>query len=135
MKEVKLPSGATLLVNAAPFSESKALWQASMAELRSIQASSSMDMGNFYKDVFCAGFSSPAIDAALAKCLARCAYRGADGKDLKIDADTFDPVERRQDYVTVVAEVAKENLGPFVKSLYAQYQLALTAMAIIGSPA
>ena len=47
----------------------------------------------------------------------RCLYNGS-----KIDNDTFEAAEARQDYIKVCAEVAKENVAPFVKSLFADYQ-------------
>lgn len=120
MRDVKLPSGATLKVTASPFADSKALYQAVLREIRNVPVSSKMEMSSLYKDLFCIGFSSPEIEACLWKCFARCLYSGQ-----KITEDTFEPIESRDDYMMVCTEVAKENIGPFGKSLYAEYQRAL----------
>ena len=72
---------------------------------------------NFFKDLFCMAISSPAIEAALWTCMNRCTYNG-----IKITEDLFEPVEARQDYIPVCFEVARVNIHPFMKSLYAQYQ-------------
>lgn len=120
MREVKLPSGAVLKITPAPFSTSKALYQAVLRELRAIHLDSKVEMSSLLKDVFCAGFSSAEVETALWECMARCTYNSGKG-DLKIDADTFEPLPCRDDYVKVCAEVAKDNVLPFVKSLYAEY--------------
>lgn len=124
-REIALPSGAVLKVAPAPFAASKALYQAVMLELRSIPFNGKEDRADLIKNFFCAGCASQAIEVCLAECLKRCTYN-----DAKIDNDTFEPTERRQDYLTVVLEVAKENIGPFVNSLYAEFQ---KLMAIVES--
>lgn len=129
MREVKLPSGATLKVNPSPFGTSKALYQAVLKEFRSVAFSSKTDMAELFKSLFCIGFSSPEIEACLWECFKRCTYNGGAG-DLKIDQDTFEAVERRDDYMVVCSEVAKDNIGPFVKSLFAGYK---TFMAMTES--
>lgn len=123
VREITLPSGAILKVNAAPFLDSKALYQALLAETKSIPFIGKNDLGETLKNLFCAAFSSPAVDRALSKCMDRCMV-GA----LKIDGDTFEPAERRQDYVVVCSEVARENVGPFLKSLFADYQKAMSIL-------
>ncbi len=117
MKDVKLPSGATLSVMPAPFADSKALYQAVLKETKAIPLSMQMEKASLLKDLFCAGFSSKEIEACLWECFKRCLYNG-----VKIIPDTFEPVEAREDYMKVCVEVAKENILPFVKSLYAEYQ-------------
>ncbi len=124
MREVNLPSGAILKVAAAPFADAKALYQAMLAEMREIPVSLGVDMGVVIKDLFCAGMSSPIVDAAITKCVARCLYNGE-----KITTATFEPVEARADYVKVLAEVAKENVFPFMKSLFAEYKTAFEIQA------
>ncbi len=122
MKEVKLPSGAVLKLNPAPFADAKALYQAVLEEIKGISMFSATEMVSVYKDIFCAGFSSRKIEACLWECLKRCTYNNNSGSgDLKIDISTFEPVSAREDYTTVCMEVAKENINPFVKSLYAEY--------------
>lgn len=120
MREVKLPSGAILKVTPSPFPVSKALYQALLRECKPMAISSGMEMASLFKDIFCIGFSSPEIEACVWECFKRCTYNAGKG-EFKIDADTFEPVERRDDYIKVCVEVAKENVLPFLKSLYAEY--------------
>lgn len=120
MKKVKLPSGATLTITLAPFAVSKALYQAMLKEAKGVAVDSKTEMVALYKDFFCVGFSSPEIEKTLWECFQRCTYDGGKG-DLKIDSDTFEPAEARDDYWTVCMEVAKENVLPFTKSLFAEY--------------
>ncbi len=120
MKEVVLPSGAKLKIYPASFEIAKALYQAVLKEAKTIPFTGQTEMANVYKDLFCVGFSSKEIEAALWACFLKVQYCDSRG-ELKIDKDTFEPIEARGDYVTVCMEVAKENIAPFVKSLYAEY--------------
>ncbi len=120
MKEIKLPSGAVLKITPSPFSDSRALYQAILKEAKDIPINSKVDMAAVYKDLFCIGFSSPEIEKCLWACFQRCTYNAGNG-DLRIDEKTFEPVERRDDYMKVCMEVTKENVLPFVKSLYAMW--------------
>jgi hypothetical protein len=79
-----------------------------------------MEIATLYKDLFCVGFASPEIEGSIWECMKRCTLNTGAG-DLKIDADTFEPVARRDDYVKVCVEVVRENVLPFFKSLYAEY--------------
>lgn len=124
MKEVKLPSGAILKITPSPFKEAKALYQAILKEAKGISISAGTDMAALYKDLFCAAFSSPEIEKCLWDCFKRCTYNAGNG-DLRIAEDTFEPVAARDDYMSVCIEVAKENVIPFGKSLYAEYQRIL----------
>ncbi len=127
-----MPSGAVLKIQASPFGIAKALYQSLLKELKSLPLTSNTEFATVYKDLFCAGFSSDDIEAKLWKCFERCTYNAGAG-DLKIDADTFEAVERRQDYIKVCMEVAKENTFPFVKSLYAEFE-AFMAETTPSSP-
>lgn len=120
MREVKLPSGAVLKITVSPFTTAKNLYQALLKELKNVQISTKTELASIYKELFCIGFSSPEIEACLWECFKRCTYNGGAG-DLKIDDQTFEPVERRDDYMMVCMEVAKDNILPFAKSLYAEY--------------
>jgi len=121
MIEKKLPSGATLKFTLAPFAEAKALYQSCLEELRGLRVDPKEEVDvNLFKDLFCTGLSSKKIEACLEVCLKRAIYNNGKG-DLKIGDDTFEPVEARQDYIPACFEVAKENIAPFVKSLYAEY--------------
>jgi hypothetical protein len=117
VREVKLPSGAVLKVNSAPFGVSKELYKSILSESKQIEFSSTTDFAQVFKDLFCSGFSSDRVEAAMWKCMERCLYN-----DLKIVPDTFEPVEAREDFVPVCMEVGKENLFPFMKNLFAVYE-------------
>lgn len=116
MIEKKLPSGATLKITLGSFAESKALYQACLEEMRGLHVDPHEEIDvNLFKNLFCVGLSSKKIEAALVPCMKRCLYN-----DLKMDDATWEPVEARQDYVMACFEVAKENIAPFAKSLYAE---------------
>lgn len=115
--ETKLASGATLVINLPPFAISKALYQAVLREAKTVAFSSSTEMASIYKDIFCIAYSSPEIEACLWECFKRCTLNGA-----KIDADTFEPAERRVDYMQVCMEVGIANIRPFMESLSVLYQ-------------
>lgn len=127
MKEIKLPSGATLKITPSPFADAKALYQALLREVRQVGINSQTEMGEIFKNLFCMGFSSPEVEAKLLVCFKRCVYNSGKG-DLKIDESTFEPIEARDDYMKVCMEVTRENVLPFVKSLYAEYQTALATI-------
>lgn len=128
MKEVKLPSGAILKINMAPFSDSKALYKSLLAEIKSISISSETQFASVFKDIYCAGFSSDKVETALWPCMKRCLYN-----ELKVDESTFEPVSAREDYTKVCLEVAQENVLPFVKDLSAVYRLI--SQEAVKSPA
>lgn len=125
MRCVTCPSGAQLTIYPAPFPDAKALYKALLREARGVAINSKMELQELYKELFCLGFSSDTIEKELWKCLVRCTYNSGKG-DLKIDENTFEPLEARDDYMVVCMEVAKENVLPFVKSLYAEFQKALS---------
>lgn len=115
MREVTLQSGAVLKVAPAPFIQSKNLYQALLRELKTV-VFDKQTMPNVWKDLFCSGFSSLEVEKPLWECMTRCLLNGE-----RITPDTFEPVERRDDYMQVCMEVAKENVTPFAKSLYAEF--------------
>lgn len=116
MIEIKLPTGATLKITPAPFADAKALLQAMLAELKTVKVSAGEELGEMVKNMLATGLSSPAIDKALEACMARCTYNGH-----RIVSDTFEPEKAREDYLAVCMEVAKANIQPFMKSLYARF--------------
>lgn len=117
MKEIDLPSGAKLKIQLAPFKEAKNLYQAALSELSFLKLDPKAEVDvNLFKDLFCVGFSSKKIEEALEPCMKRILYNGT-----KISDDTFESEKAREDYWTICFEVAKANISPFVKSLYAQY--------------
>lgn len=121
MKEIKLPSGAILKISLSPFADSKALYQAILEEFKSVPVSGKSDLAELFKNVVCTGFSSKKVEMCLETCFKRCIYNCGNG-DLKIDRDTFEPEKNREDYIQVCIEVAKENITPFLKSLFAEYR-------------
>lgn len=124
-KEVNLPSGSTLKITPGSFDESKELLRVVMEEAKSLKLDMSQEVDfNLFKDIFCVGFSSKKIESALAPCLKRCLIDG-----LKIDKDTFEAIEKRQDYLEVLFEVAQENIAPFTKSLYAKFGAIMARVA------
>ena len=84
-----------------------------VSTLSADEAAGTIDV-NLRKDLFCTFLASKKIEAALAECMKRVTYNG-----LKITEDTFEPVEARDDYLTVCVEVTRENVVPFMKSLFA----------------
>lgn len=116
MKEVTLPSGAVLKIQLAPFEDSKALFQMVLEELEGIEIEATTIMAGVYKNLFCVGFSSKKVEAAIWKCFERCLYN-----DVKVGKDTFEPESARDDYMTACMEVTDANVRPFVKSLSVKY--------------
>lgn len=117
MKVITLPSGAELKIDVAPFAVARALYQVILEEMKTVQIDPQQEIdANLYKDLFCIGFSSKKIEQALKECMKRAVYNGA-----RISDETWEPVEARDDYMKTCLEIAKENIAPFVKSLYAEY--------------
>lgn len=121
MKEVTCPSGAVLKITMSPFGTAKALYQAVLKEARGVDFSSKTELPTVLKDLFCVAFSSIEIEKHLKECFRRCTYNDGRG-DLRIDDSTFESATAREDYFNVCMEVAQENIYPFVKSLYAEFQ-------------
>lgn len=117
-KEIELPSGRKIEITPAPFSEAKRLYQSLASEFMRLDIRETDEMGNLIKNVLCLGISSAVVDSALSPCIKRCTYEGR-----KIVEDTFEPVEAREDYLDVCYEIAKENVQPFMKSLFAQFRV------------
>lgn len=117
MIEKDLPSGSKLKITVAPFAEARALYQAVLEELSGLRVDPHEEMDvNLFKNMFCVGLSSKKIENALNVCMKRVLI-----DDKKIDENTFEPLEKRQDYIPACFEVAKENIAPFAKSLYAEF--------------
>jgi hypothetical protein len=120
LKEFELPSGAKLKLNIAPHADAKELYQAVLAEMQSarLKFDFAEEQANLLKDVLCIGFSSKRIDAAVLQCLKRCTYN-----DARIDGNTFEPEDARQDYIKVLSLVTWENIAPFMKGLFAEFNV------------
>ena len=118
MQEIKLPSGAILKITQPTFTEAKELYQAVLEELRTLEILNVTELDfNFFKNLFCMGFSSKKVERCLEICLKRCLYN-----DMKFDSDTFEPEEARGDHLTVMSEVAFSVLHPFFKNLTQLFQ-------------
>lgn len=114
---IKLPSGAELKITPSEFKVSRELFQALLEELKGTKMDPEKEIdSNFFKDIFCTGFSSKRIEYSLGRCMERATYN-----NLKITDETWEPVEAREDYLMTCFEVAKVNIAPFTKSLYAQF--------------
>lgn len=121
-KEHTLPSGAKLKITLAPFKDARNLLQACMSELKELKIDGDDEIDhNLLKDIFCSGISSKKIEEALDVCMTRVLYNNE-----KISEDTFEPEKARGDYLMVQYLVAKENLFPFGKGLYAEYAQVFT---------
>lgn len=119
MKEVKLPSGAILGVTVGSFSESEALFNAFLEEVKHVKFANDDSMINLSKELFCAVLPSQKIKKALAPCMKRVTVDSGNGP-LRVDDSTFESQEMRADYIPSVIEVMAENISPFLKSLFAQ---------------
>lgn len=128
MKEINLKSGAILRITLSPFAESRALYQAILDEFKPLNIGAEKEFAQLFKDLVCTGFSSKKVELCLETCFKRCTYDNGNGP-LKIDRDTFEPEEHRQDYIPVCIEVVKENIMPFLKGLFAEYQQFLAIVA------
>ena len=63
---VTLPSGAELKITPAPFVEAKALYQAFLAEMKSLKLDHKAEVDvNFWKDIFCTALASKQIEQAI----------------------------------------------------------------------
>lgn len=55
------------------------------------------------------------VHKSIFKCLERCLYN-----DLKITEETFEPIKARADYYEIIIACIKENLSPFLKTLFSK---------------
>jgi len=122
MEEITLPSGAKLRISLSSFAVARDLFQAVMEELKSTKISAGTEIDvNLFKELFCSGFASKKIEKAVWECMKKALY-----DNQKITEETFEPEAARGDYLTVMFEVAKANLNPFMKSLYAVFEASLS---------
>lgn len=122
MEPIVLPSGAKLEITLLPWEEAWGVSQrvAKVFEGLPIDGESlKMDAKSFLlADVakikgpllFLVG--NQVIVEAAKTCFKRCTYNG-----LRIDKDTFEAREARQDYIPAVIQVLRENIAPFFESL------------------
>lgn len=118
-REHKLPSGAVLKITTATFERALELFKAYCEEMKGINLDENMSTLTLEKNTFCAIATSPRIEKALAACMDSVTYQG-----LKVTAETYKDPETWGDYMDVCAEVAKDNLNPFMKNLSARFPVA-----------
>ena len=118
MKKITLPSGAKLEIDLAPFADANALNKAVAKELKGMKFDPELNLTDpvFIKDLACTAFSSDEIMNALEVCFRRCTYNG-----LRIDANTFEPEEARQDFFITCKEVLIEQLRPVAQALLSMF--------------
>lgn len=129
MKEFNGSNGAKIVINSAPFGVVKKLRKCIAQELKNIQidignpdslAALKQEFGNnvskylnSFKNLLLGLETSQDFEDVMWECLKECLY---DHK--AITPLLFDDIpEAREDYDRIVYEAAKENLGPFFKSL------------------
>lgn len=123
---MKLPSGAELKITLSDFETSKALYQAIADECKNIKMNPKDEVENLVKDLACVALSSKKIEECLWKCMERATYNS-----VKITKETFEPEQTRDDYLAVCMEVARVNVLPFMKSLYAQFSHVLPGVITV----
>lgn len=118
LKEFKLPSGAVLKYNLAPFTDSRDLYQSILKEAQNIGFNFNDDIDiNFIKNIICVLLSSKDIERAIWKCFEKALYNGN-----RITSETFEEEEARQDYFDCMTQIAWANILPFMKGLFAKYE-------------
>ncbi|MGH9864499.1 MAG: phage tail assembly chaperone [Candidatus Acidiferrales bacterium] len=113
MTDIIAPSGAKVKIGMAPFADAMALKNAVARELAAsgVKADAIDDLSGLLPALLAID-CSPAVYAAIFKCLVRCSYNGQ-----KITENTFEDAEARGDYYDIIIACAKENLSPFFKNL------------------
>jgi len=126
MKECKMPSGARLRINIAPFTDAKELYQAVAEELKLVEVNYDDDLDvNMLKNLACSFLSSKRVERALIPCMNRCLYN-----DKKVSDEVFEDVEARQDYIECITMITWENIHPFVKAHFARFQDIFSKVAM-----
>ena len=116
----ELPSGAYLDVTPLSYAQAWEVAQTVIREVEKINVDlKGVDFDNFlatdvlaFKGPVCVLLGSPTIQHAIKNCFVRCCYN-----QVKIDDHTFEPVEKRGDYLFCAFYALKENVYPFFGSL------------------
>lgn len=132
VREVKLPSGAILKIHTAPFVDAKTLFQALLKEIKKVNIKAD-EWEGVLKDIVCSAFSSPEIEECIKKCWIKCLYMRGDVPK-KLSDSLFDDQSTWEDYISILIEVAKENVSPFLKSLFAQSKDLVSPLMTEKSP-
>lgn len=128
--EFTLDSGAKLHVTVCPFSDVMALQKAFAAALKGVPFTAdplSMDITHL-KDAVLAVLESNAVEAALWKCLDRCAYNKE-----RVTPRLFDDrPEARADFYAICWKCIEVNLSPFFRQTFSRLKASgLTPAAIL----
>ena len=117
MKEIALPSGKILKITLSSFYTSKELYKSFLEEMKKVKLESTTEIDvDLFKNIACELLASPKFEKALWDCMKRVTIDG-----IKVTEDTFEDEEARGDYLSVVIEVSKANIMPFMKNLSAQF--------------
>jgi hypothetical protein len=122
--KITLSSGAKLEITPLPYLKAWGVSQDVLKEVKKLNVDintlKTIDFKNLlavdalsFAGPLCEVLSNEKIIEAATVCMERCTYNG-----LKIDADTFEKIEARQDFLPVVFSVLKENISPFFANLF-----------------
>lgn len=115
--EKKLPSGKIMKLNISTFDNGTNLYQTILKEGQTLKMDAATDLDEkLLIQIAMLALSSKAIEKAIHDCFDKVVIDGE-----KLTKDYFEPEENREDYFTVLLEVTKVNLKPFMKGLYAQF--------------
>lgn len=115
-QKVTLPSGAELEMTMAPFTEGRKLYVAVSRALKATNLKGDLD-ADVLKDAFIEVSTSKEVEEALLLCLKRCTYNN----ERILNWEFFEDINKREDYFTLCWEVARFNLYPFMKQLFAKF--------------
>lgn len=116
----ELPSGNYIDITPLPYVQA---WEVAQSVLREVEKLN-LDFGNIQleellvtdvlklKGPICALLGSTVIQGAVKTCFTRCCYNTT-----RIDDSTFEPVEKRGDFLFCAFYALRENVYPFFGSL------------------
>jgi hypothetical protein len=118
MNEVVLDNGSKIRISLASFELGKEFYQIVSEEMLRLKMNFNDDIDtNFFKDLICVFLSSKKIENHLWLLARNCLYN-----DQKITKELFEDEKARGDYFEVMYQIAKRNIDPFVKALFAKYK-------------
>ncbi len=140
--EIKLESGAKLVITPAPFGDALGLQKAIMKAVKGAKVMDGVKSLNLadvdmdaIKDALIDAATSPEVETCLFKCFERSTYNGA-----RVNADLFDDpakndagkekgLEARKDYYFIAWEVVKANCAPFFERTFSMLKASRVAPA------
>jgi hypothetical protein len=120
MIKVDLPSGAVLDITPLPYEQAWGISQIVAGVIEDIEINiADVDKGDWkatdvlnLKKPLCKIISNKEVIDAAKQCWERCTYN-----KLRIDGQTFEKIEARQDFIYAAFYAIKENISPFFASL------------------